>query len=143
MRRNWIVVASADHMARGRAGGFMQANHGKAAPLRRIHPGDIVACYSPTQEFRGKDKFRAFTALGIVAEGAPYQFDMGEGFVPFRRDVRWLSTSDAPIEPLLEALEFTSGKRNWGYMFRFGLMKVSDRDMQYIASAMGVPALAV
>ena len=28
--------------------GFMQVSHGKAAPLRRIRPGDGVAYYSPT-----------------------------------------------------------------------------------------------
>jgi hypothetical protein len=34
--QNWIAVASADHVGRGRAPGFMQVCHGKAAPLRRI-----------------------------------------------------------------------------------------------------------
>lgn len=29
----------ADHVRIGRAGGFMQVNHGKAAPLRRVRPG--------------------------------------------------------------------------------------------------------
>jgi hypothetical protein len=137
MKQNWIVVASADHIARGRAGGFM-ANHGKLAPLRRIHPGDAVACYSPTLEFRGKDKCQSLTAFGIVADKGPYQFDMGNGFCPYRRDVRWLEARDAPIAPLLEALEVTAGKRNWGYVFRFGLTAVSDADMAHIARAMGV-----
>ncbi len=35
-RKNWIVVASADHVGRGRAGGFMQACHGKAAPYEEF-----------------------------------------------------------------------------------------------------------
>jgi len=33
--RYWIVVVSKDHIARGVAGGFMQANHGKEGPLKR------------------------------------------------------------------------------------------------------------
>jgi hypothetical protein len=141
MRGNWIVVAAAEHAARGRAGGFMQACHGKAAPLRRIRPGDVVACYSPTVTFGGSDKCRAFTALGIVGAAAPYPFDMGGGFCPYRRDVRWLAADAAPIEPLREELELTAGRRNWGYMFRFGLVPASEPDMRCIAAAMGVPHL--
>ena len=43
----WVVTASADHAARGRAEGIVQAGHGKDAPLRRMHPGDGVVVYSP------------------------------------------------------------------------------------------------
>ena len=43
----WIIVASKDHLQRGLAGGFIQANHGKAAPLKRMHVGDWVLFYSP------------------------------------------------------------------------------------------------
>jgi hypothetical protein len=136
--RNWIAVASADHVRRGRAAGFMQVCHGKASPLRRVQPGDRVAYYSPTVAFGGTDKCRAFTSLGIVREGQPYACDMGGGFRPFRRDVDWLEGHDAPIEPLLATLDFAAGKRNWGYQLRFGLFAVSDHDMQTIAAAMGV-----
>ena len=55
MRKYWIAVASADHTRRGKAGGFMQVNHGKAAPLRRVQPGDGVIYYSPTETMGGKD----------------------------------------------------------------------------------------
>jgi hypothetical protein len=142
MIRNWIAVASADHVRRGGAEGFMQVCHGRAAPLRRVLPGDRVAYYSPTIAFRGKDKYRAFTRFGIVRAGEPYQVDMGEGFCPYRRDVAWLMTQDAPIAPLLDTLEFTAGRRNWGYQFRFGIIAVSDHDMNVIARAMGVESLA-
>lgn len=141
MKRNWIGVASADHVRRGREAGIMQLCHGKAAPLRRVGPGDLIAYYSPTVVFRGKDKCQAFTALGIVCDGQPYQFDMGGGFCPFRREVEWLATRDAPIGPLLDELEFSAGKRNWGYQLRFGLFAVSDNDMRTIAKAMGVTPL--
>jgi hypothetical protein len=137
LRRNWIAVASAEHVRIGRAEGFMQLSHGKAAPLRRVKPGDCVAYYSPSVVFRGKDKLQAFTAIGIVREGEPYRGVMGGGFVPFRRDVRWLPCRETPIQPLLEALEFTAGMRNWGYQLRFGLFAVSDRDIARIAAAMG------
>jgi hypothetical protein len=141
MRQNWIGVASAEHVRRGREGGIMQLCHGKAAPLRRVKSGDLIAYYSPTITFRGKDKCQAFTALGIARGGEPYKFDMGGGFCPFRRDVDWFETHDAPIAPLLDQLDFSAGKRNWGYQLRFGLFAVSDHDMRCIAQAMGVERL--
>jgi hypothetical protein len=138
MSGNWIGVASAKHVRLGLRAGIMQLCHGRASPLRRLQPGDQIAYYSPTGTFRGKDKPQAFTALGNVRAGEAYQFDMGGGFCPFRRNVDWLETQDAPIAPLLESLDFTAGKRNWGYQFRFGLFAISERDMTRIALAMGV-----
>ena len=91
---------------------------------------------SPTIAFRGKEKLQAFTAIGIAKDKEPYQFDMGEGFCPFRRDVKWLKARDAPILPRLDELEFSIGKRNWGYQFRFGLFEISKHDLQNIATAM-------
>jgi len=70
--RHWIAVASAEHVALGRAQGFMQVCHGRAAPLRRLHAGDWVSYYSPSTRFGGKDRLQAFTALGRVLPGAPY-----------------------------------------------------------------------
>src|SRR5271169_2564565 len=70
MSKNWIAVASAEHVRLGRSNGFMQVSHGKSAPLRRIEPGDRVVFYSPTDAFRGKDKLQSFTAIGVVKEGA-------------------------------------------------------------------------
>jgi hypothetical protein len=142
MPGNWIVVAAAEHIARGRAGGFMQAGHGKLAPLRRLRPGDRVAAYSPSRVFHGDDRLQAFTGLAIVAAGEPYQADMGEGFHPFRRDVAWLDAQEAPIQKLLDRLEFTTGKTNWGYPFRRGLFGISDHDMALIAEAMGASLLS-
>ena len=137
MSKNWIAVASAEHVRLGRSQGFMQVSHGKAPPLRRIQPGDRVVFYSPTEAFRGKDRLRAFTAIGIVKQGEPYRAEMSGGFSPFRRDVAWQTAKETLIEPLLEQLEFTSDKRNWGYQLRFGLFEISDVDMSRIARAMG------
>ena len=136
--QNWVAVASAEHVRRGRATGFMQVCHGKGAPLRRIAPHDRVAYYSPTLEFRGSDRCQAFTALGIVRERPPYRAAAEGDFSPYRRDVRWLETCDAPIKPLLDALVFSAGRRNWGYQLRFGLFRISEHDMRIIAEAMGM-----
>ena len=45
MSRNWLAVASAEHVEIGRSAGFMQVCHGKASPLRRVQPGDRVVYY--------------------------------------------------------------------------------------------------
>ena len=133
---NWVAVASAEHVRHGRELGFMQVCHGKAAPLRRIQPGDRVVYYSPTVALRGKDKLQALTAIGVVQAGDPYEFDMGGGFCPFRRDVAWLEATETPIQPLLARLEFSAGVRNWGYQLRFGLFPISEHDMDVISTAM-------
>ena len=135
---HWLAVASADHVARGREWGIMQVGHGKGAPLKRLHAGDWVVYYSPLRRFGTKEPCQSFTALGWVRDERIYQADMGEGFMPFRRDVAYLPAHEAPIRPLLDALSFTRGNKNWGYAFRFGLLKVTGEDMALIAQAMGV-----
>lgn len=137
MSANWIAVACAEHVGRGRASGFMQICHGKAAPLRRLQPGDRVVYYSPTERMGDRAPLQAFTAIGILRDGVPYQHDMGGGFRPYRRDVTWFDAEPAAIKPLLSVLDFASGQRNWGYQLRFGLFAVSDHDLSAIAAAMG------
>ncbi|CAN5216333.1 EVE domain-containing protein [soil metagenome] len=132
----WIAVASADHVRRGRSDGFMQVSHGKPAPLKRIKPGDRVVYYSPTETMGGKDRLQSFTAIGVVPDGGPYQADMGNGFEPWRRNVVWAKAKEASIKPLLDALELTAGKTNWGYQLRFGLLSISAHDFRLIADAM-------
>jgi EVE domain len=141
MTGHWIAVASAEHVRRGKSEGFMQVSHGKAAPLKRIKPGDRVVYYSPTVTLGGKDRLQASTAIGTVKEGEPYVFDKGNGFKPYRRDVAWTKADEAPIHPLLDRLEFTTGKPNWGYQFRLGLFPISAADFRLIAEAMGAAAL--
>ncbi len=71
MRGAWIAVACAEHVRRGREGGFMQVCHGKAGPLRRIRPGDGIVYYSPTIAFGSRVPYQAFTACGTVRDGDP------------------------------------------------------------------------
>ena len=139
MRKNWIAVASAEHARWGcakLAGGYMQVAHGKLAPLKRVAPGDRVTYYSPTLTFGAKDNFQSFVSLGVVQAGEPYAFDMGGGFVPYRRDVAYLPAREASILPLLDQLEFVENRQRWGYKFRFGLFEINDHDMRLIARAM-------
>ncbi|RUM26724.1 EVE domain-containing protein [Rhizobium vallis] len=132
----WIAVASAEHVRIGRRAGFMQVCHGKAAPLRRIRPGDRVIYYSPTVTFGGKDRLQAFTAIGVARDRSPYQVEMETGFKPWRREVDWQPAEETPIRPLLERLSFTQSGTNWGYQLRFGLFGIDDRDADVIAETM-------
>ncbi|MDM0048240.1 hypothetical protein [Variovorax sp. J22R115] len=61
---------------------------------------------------------------------------MGNGFVPWRRDVRYAVASEAPILPLIDRFDFVEDPRRWGYRFRFGLFEVNEHDMRLIAGAM-------
>ena len=138
MTKNWVAVASAEHVRIGRAEGFMQVNHGKAAPLKRVKPGDRVVYYSPTDVFRGADKLQSFTAIGTVKDGEPYIGIMPGDCRPYRRDVAWSAKArETPIRPLLDHLAFTAGKINWGYQLRFGLFEIVEADMRLIVEAMG------
>ncbi len=143
-RNNWIAVASAEHARRGceePGHGFMQVCHGKCAPLKRVQPGDRVAYYAPAITMGGKDRLQSFVSIGIVLPGLPYAFDMGGGFVPFRRNVTYVPANEAPIAPLLDRFEFVEDRARWGCKFRFGLFMVTDVDMHLIANAMQADAL--
>ena len=138
-RSNWIAVASAEHARRGRdefKPGFMQVGHGKLGGLKRMRPGDRVAYYAPTAVYGVNDGLQSFVSIGIVQAGEPYEFDMGGGFVPWRRDVAYVPAQEAAIRPLLDALEFVEDRARWGYKFRLGLFKVSDHDLKLVATAM-------
>ncbi len=136
LARYWVIVASKNHVMNGVRWGVAQANHGKAAPLKRMQVGDGVLYYSPKLEFEGNEKLQAFTAIGRVTGEAVYQFDMGGGFVPYRRDVKYMDCVDAPIQPLIPALTFIENKTSWGYLFRFGFFEIPKVDFDLIASQM-------
>ena len=114
----------------------MQVNHGKAAPLRRVQPGDGVVYYSPTIVLGSKVPYRAFTAVGVLEDREPYLFDMGGGFRPWRRDVRWWPTEDLPASAVLARLSFAAGRRNWASGLRFGLMAIPCANFDVISEAM-------
>jgi len=133
---SWIAVACAEHVAKGVAGAFMQVCHGKSAPLRRLQTGDTVIYYSGADTMGGSAKCQQFTAIGSVLPGDPYRVEVTSCFMPYRRNVDWRSARPAPIRPLLADLSFTAGRRNWGYVLRYGIIKIADTDARVIADAM-------
>ena len=136
--RYWIGVVSLAHVELGVEGGFAQLCHGKATPLKRMQPGDWLVYYSPRTSFQDGEPCQSFTAIGRVKNEAPYEFAMSADFVPFRRNIDFLSCTVASIHPLLDQLSFITDKRHWGYLFRRGHFAIPQTDFERIAVAMGV-----
>jgi hypothetical protein len=141
--RHWIGVASKDHVMKGVEGGFCQLCHGKSNPLKRLAPDDWIIYYSPRTTMGGGDAVQAFTAIGRILKGEPYLFDIGEGFMPHRRDVEFMPAQEAPIRPLIEELTFIKNKKSWGYVFRFGLLEIPEPDFLLILTAMNPEMSAI
>jgi hypothetical protein len=133
--RFWIAVDSQDHVESAVAGEYVEVNHGRAALLERMQPGDAIAYYAPRLTYPAGAPLQAFTALGRLCDRPIYQHP--DGYQPFRRATRWLAATPAPIRPLIERLGFIRNKDHWGAAFRFGCLRVAADDFALIASAMG------
>lgn len=138
MTRYWIAVACQEHVQRGIAEGFAQVCHGKPGPLKCMTGDDWIIYYSPTVHFGGKDPCRSFTAIGKVSSDEPYLLEISQNFTPWRRNVKFIASKEAPIVPLLERLTFIKNIKNWGLPFRRGCFEISQKDFQLIAQAMGI-----
>lgn len=136
-RKYWMLVASKNHVIRGVQQGIAQACHGKAHPLKRMSINDGVIYYSPKLEFQGNVSCQQFTAIGFVSGSEVYSYDMGNGFIPYRRDIKYISAEPTKIKPLIDKLQFVTDKKQWGYKFRFGVFEISEADFQLIANNMG------
>ena len=130
----WLGVVSRAHVQRGVAGGFAQVCHGKAQPLRRMKTGDWLVYYSPTVEMGG-DALRAFTAVGQLEDDEVFPYDMGGGFVPFRRRVRYVRATEVKLDTVKERLELCSGA-SWGVALRRGLLPLANGDLDTLVTAM-------
>lgn len=137
-RQAWIGVVSREHVQRGVAGGFIQLNHGKKAPVQKLRAGDRIAMYSPRSAYPDGAPLQRFTAIGVVVSGEVYQVEMAPDFHPWRIDVDFADCREAPIQPLIERLSFIRSKTHWGAAFRFGYLKVPADDFALIASSMQV-----
>ncbi|MBC6109991.1 EVE domain-containing protein [Pedobacter fastidiosus] len=134
--RYWIVVASKDHVKRGIDGGFMQANHGKLPPLKRLKENDWVIFYSSKKIMETADKCQAFTAIGKVKAEEPYLVNVSENFKPYRRNINFFHCDEVSILPLVADLEFIENKKSWGYPFRFGFFEIKKPDFDLISKKM-------
>jgi hypothetical protein len=136
MPKYWINVISKEHVLIGVREGITQSGHGKEAPLKRMKKDDWIIFYSPKQSLEGDEKLQAFTAIGQIADDAIYQYEMSPTFKPFRRNVHFKKAQEVPIQPLVDSLAFIQDKKHWGFMFRFGLFEISQKDFQTISECM-------
>jgi predicted RNA-binding protein len=132
----WINTVSKDHVMRGAAGGFTQANHGKPHMLRKLKAGDWIIFYSPKTAYEGGEPLQAFTAIGQVVDEELYQVEMAPGFMPYRRNVKFYDCKELPIRPLIDELTFIEDKTHWGYKFRFGMFEIPQADFELIKKRM-------
>ena len=138
MTRTWIGIASADHVAQARDGGFVQLGHGSAAPLERLSPGDLLVFYCAKKTFTSKEPYQVFAAMGRILPGEPYRVQAARGFHPVRRDMAYYKVTPAPIRPLLTELGFIRDPKRWGLLFHRPVFEIPTRDFDRIAAAMGV-----
>jgi predicted RNA-binding protein len=139
-RNYWIGVVSRSHVQLGVKGGFMQLSHGKSGPLEKLRAGDGLVMYSPRTSYPDGEALQSFTAIGVVTSGEIYQVEMTPDFKPYRLDVTFLESREAPIKPLVDGLSFIRNKTHWGAAFRFGQLKIPAEDFDLIAQAMGCRA---
>jgi hypothetical protein len=138
----WIGVVHRSHALVGAEEGFARTNHGRKFGVARMSPGDGFVYYSPKETYPDGPTLRAFTAIGTVDDGELWQADEGE-WQPWQRAVTYdRSAHEAPIRPLLEALEFSRGGQNWGLVMQRGHVEISRHDFAIIAAEMGSDILA-
>lgn len=130
-------VASHDHVLKGVNGGFAQLCHGKETPLKKMNIGDWLIYYSAKQSFKENKPYQKFTAIGKVIDENIYRFDMENGFLPFRRNLKFIDCEEAPIRPLIPNLSFIKNKK-WGYPSRYGHLEINDADFILISKQMNI-----
>ncbi|MFI5844584.1 EVE domain-containing protein [Catenuloplanes sp. NPDC051500] len=128
--RAWLGVVQAAHVRRAVTLGIAQLNHGRRTNLARLHRGDGLIYYSARDDLGGRP-LRAFTALGIVTDDAPYQDESG----PWRRRVDYAATTPALLAEIGTALLVTSTD-DWRRGLRFGLIPLPPADFTTLHTAM-------
>ncbi len=130
----WLGVVSAEHVRRGVSLGIAQIGHGKRAGLARMHEGDTLVYYSPVEQLGDSSPLRQFTAIGTIADDVIWQADEN-GFMPFRRKVRYENADPVCLDGVKELLTLTSTP-NWGYQLRRGLIALDPDDVAVLRAAM-------
>lgn len=130
----WLGVVSAEHVRRGVSLGIAQIGHGKRAGLARMHEGDTLVYYSPVEQLGDSSPLRQFTAIGTIADDVIWQADEN-GFMPFRRRVRYENADPVCLDGVKELLTLTSTP-NWGYQLRRGLIALDPDDVAVLRAAM-------
>ena len=132
----WINTISKDHVMIGKELGFVQAGHGKKAPVKKLQTDDYMIFYSPKTSLQNGKPVQAFTAVAKIKERDVYQVVVNENFQPYRKDAEYEDCLEVPIRPLIEQLEFITDKKYWGFKFRLGLFEINRHDFKLIYRSM-------
>ena len=141
--RFFINTVSREHVQRAIDGGFTQSDHGRDTRLKRLAKGDRIVFYSPRTMMEGGEPLQCFTAIGEIADDAPYQVEIAPEFRPWRRRMTFADCAEMPIQPLIEHLDFIRNKKSWGIPFRRGLFEIAEADFRKIEEAMCAVSEAV
>lgn len=134
----WINTAAREHVQKGMAGGYTQANHGSDRILSKVHKGDVVFFYSPKDGYPDGEPYQKFTACGLIVDDEVYQVTITETFMPFRRRMKFVPMKEAEIKPMIEELSFIKDPKHWGFPFMRGMFEIPKADFDRIAVATGV-----
>jgi len=137
--RYWIAVVPKVGVERCLTGGFAMFAHGRHDAVMRTKAGEWLAYYSPRTILKGGEEVRAFTAIGKFTKREPYEAEMMQGRVGWRRDIAFEKKArEADVYPLLDELSFIKDRQHWGLFFHRSLFSVPSADFAKIAAAMGV-----
>lgn len=133
--RYWVHVITLDHAQKSMTGGFIQIDGDKSELSRE----DQVLFYSPRTRFRKGKSLQEFTALGVVQD-TENQGDGGKGGQATRPrlPMKFLSTKNIPIKPMLGQLSFLPDQERWEIPFAKGLFEINEADFLVISQAMGL-----
>ena len=135
MSKNWIAVASAEHVRLGRSNGFMQVSHGKSAPLRRIErPSRILFA-----DRRVPRQRQAAILHGnrCRERGRSISSRHGRRILPVPSGCHLANGRGDTDSDASRAAGVHERQQELGYQLRSGLAEISELDMLRIARAMG------
>lgn len=133
----YIGVACKEHVENGIRLGICQFCHGKGGPIRRLKQNDYIIYYSSKIKMESNEIYQKFTAIGQMKDQEVYSCDMGNGFVPSRRNVEYLKIIEhVDIRPLIDVLDFIKNKNAWGAVFRYGFFAIDQKSFEIISTAM-------
>jgi hypothetical protein len=131
----WINTAAREHVLKGLAGGYTQANHGSDRILKKVSKGDVILFYSSKDTYPEGEPYQKFTACGIIKDEEVYQVTITDNFRPFRRNLTFVAMEEASIKPMIEELSFIQDPKHWGFPFMRGLFEIPKEDFDKIAAA--------
>lgn len=131
----WVGVASRNHVVQGATSGMFGIGHGKRQPLEQMAAGDKIVFYAPKIDHTKTGKanvFQKFKGFGTVLDEPIFTIDIA-GTCAFRRKIQFEGIEqEAPIQPMIEQLDFIPNKAKWGFPFLRGYVAISKKDWELI-----------